>query len=88
MDFQRSPRAGTIAKCNQLMAILNCVKYLLNSGEINRISLLEEANLAALADELNDQIDGRLNYLSTELPAQAKDCWKCKSRVWRSEIMV
>lgn len=87
-NFQLSPWARTMAKCLQLMSILNCTKYLLNSGEINRISLLEGEELAALADQLENQIDGRLNYLSTHLPAEAKNCWTCKSRIWKGEISV
>lgn len=87
MDYMTDPWARTMAKVIQLMSIQNVYKYIINSNEINRFTLMPPEAITTRMQELSDQIKIRMEkYLSVKLPNGALDCYACKPSMWVGDI--
>lgn len=88
-DFKNDPWARTMAKTIQLMSIMKVLQYCVNSDLISKYTLLEdEDSIAARFNYLSNQISGRMTYLTSKIPDNAKDCWKCYPKTTMVTIKV
>lgn len=88
-NYKNDPWALTMAKTIQFMSMVKVLQYVLNSNTINKYTtILETEHLYGKIKHYNKQIEGRMNYLSTEIPEQAKNCWSCTPSSYMGEIIV
>lgn len=87
-DWRHDKYAWTLANAIQLSAIRNLAKYVLGSGEINRFTILDQETLSERIAQLTYEIEGRINWLATQIPPQAEGCWKCRKNQTVAGIFV
>ena len=66
------------ARCIQFKAAINLIAYVLDSGKVNRYSVLESDRLTAKAGHLNEMYQDNIYWLVQNLPASITGCWGCK----------
>lgn len=87
MDYMTNPWARTTAKVIQLMSIQNVYKYIINSNEINRFTLMPPESITERMQYLSDEIKIRMEkYLALKLPEAALDCYTCNPKMWVGDI--
>lgn len=67
-----------IARCIQFKGAVNLIAYVLDTGNINRYSVLESDRLAAKAAHLNEMYQQNIEWLAYHIPANISGCWGCK----------
>lgn len=77
-EYKTDPFARVMAKTIQLYAIKKLINYVLNSGSINKWTLLDRKHLYGRVSHLKKEIGNRLPYLAFNLPDHAQDCLMCK----------
>ncbi|MBK8112353.1 MAG: hypothetical protein IPK46_19570 [Saprospiraceae bacterium] len=61
-----------------MRAHVKVLEYILNNGAVNKYTTLLEPELIYGKLKYNAmEIEGRMNYLSTNLPVQVANCWTC-----------
>lgn len=67
-----------IARSVQMKAAVKLIAYVLDSGRVNRYSVLEADNLTAKAQHLSELYARNVNWIAEHLPANITACWGCK----------
>ncbi|MBK7007196.1 MAG: hypothetical protein IPH94_05340 [Saprospiraceae bacterium] len=61
-----------------MRAHVKVLEYILNNGAVNKYTTLLEPEWIYGKLKYNAmEIEGRMNYLSTNLPVQVANCWTC-----------
>lgn len=88
-DYTQDPWARTMAKTIAYRGHMKVLEYILNSGAVNKYTTLMEPEwIYGKLKHYAKEVEGRMNYLSTELPAQAANCWSCYPTMSMGAILV
>jgi len=86
-DFQIDGWARTMAKTIQYMTIFKIMQYIDNNNGLKFTLLEKREHLWGKMSHIKKEIQGRMNYLATEIPDQAWGCWECKPTQWKGDII-
>lgn len=89
-EWSSLPYFRVIGKVLQLMTVNKLIGYILNSGKLNRYTLVKSEFLMGKRNHNRKEIADRLAWLSENIPADIVDCYQCKAtnRMTKGEILV
>lgn len=79
-EFEREPFYRVVAKSIQLYSTNKLISEILDSGRVNRYTIMEGEKLTWKRSKNKKEIEGRIAWLVENLPDDATDCYVCSAK--------
>lgn len=79
-EYKREAFYKAVAKTIQYYAVNKLIGKILNSGNVNRYTLMQREHLYGKRNHNRKEIEAHLEYLANHLPVEDVDCWICRNK--------